>query len=404
MSVNSKMKAIADKIRSLLGISLGMGLDAMATNLDTVQGEVDTQADLIDQLHRTLADKATGIVPSGDITITENGTHDVTEYANAVVDVEGFVPTGDITINENGTHDVAQYANAVVNVPGITPSGSKTITTNGTHDVTEYANVEVDVPSKEPVLQEKNVSPSTSGNTVTPDPGYDGLSKVNVSAVKTATQATPSISVSSSGLITASATQTEGYVSSGTKSATKQLTTQGAQIITPGTSDKTIASGRYLTGTQTIKGDADLVAGNIKKGVTIFNVTGTLESMPGEIQAVKSGSFVPDQNYSSGTYTVQHGLGVEPNFAIVWATDYANLSSKTYMLIGMTIYSEGAYSEWIVYKHLNASSSSVLTLDDGSLSASDSFDVNSFIIKPSSSMALRKDVTYKWIVARINIE
>lgn len=37
MSVNSKMKAIADQIRSLLGISGDMGLDEMATNLVTEQ-------------------------------------------------------------------------------------------------------------------------------------------------------------------------------------------------------------------------------------------------------------------------------------------------------------------------------------------------------------------------------
>ena len=67
--------------------------------------------------------------------------------------------------------------------------------------------------------------------------------------IPTVTQATPSISVSSSGLITASATQSAGYVSAGTKSGTKQLTTQGAQTIIPSTSNKTISSGRYLTGT-----------------------------------------------------------------------------------------------------------------------------------------------------------
>lgn len=52
---------------------------------------------------------------------------------------------------------------------------------------------------------------------------------------------------------------------------------QAAQTITPGTADKTIASGRYLTGTQTIKGDANLLAGNIKSGVSIFGVAGTVE-------------------------------------------------------------------------------------------------------------------------------
>lgn len=94
----------------------------------------------------------------------------------------------------------------------------------------------------------------------------------------TATQATPAISVDSTGLITASSTQTAGYVAAGTKSATKQLTVQAAQTITPGTSNKTIASGRYLTGTQTIAGDADLVASNIKKGVNIFGVAGSYDA------------------------------------------------------------------------------------------------------------------------------
>ena len=116
---------------------------------------------------------------------------------------------------------------------------------------------------------------TASGATVTVPAGYYPSQASN--SVATATQATPSITVSSAGLITAKSTQSAGYVSSGTKSATKQLTTQGAQTITPGTSNKTIASGRYLTGTQTIKGDANLVAANIKKGVSIFGVAGTNE-------------------------------------------------------------------------------------------------------------------------------
>lgn len=117
---------------------------------------------------------------------------------------------------------------------------------------------------------------TASGKTVTVQPGYypAAVSK----DVATATQATPSISVSAAGLITASATQPAGYVAAGTKSATRQLTVQAAQTITPGTADKTIASGRYLTGTQTIKGDANLKAANIVKGVSIFGVAGTAES------------------------------------------------------------------------------------------------------------------------------
>ena len=123
---------------------------------------------------------------------------------------------------------------------------------------------------------------TSSGATVTAPSGYYASSASK--SVSTATQATPSISVSSSGLITASATQSEGYVSSGTKSATKQLTTKSAATITPGTADQTISSGTYLTGVQTIKGDSNLTADNIKSGTSIFGVTGSyVDSTPIEI-------------------------------------------------------------------------------------------------------------------------
>lgn len=86
----------------------------------------------------------------------------------------------------------------------------------------------------------------------------------------------PTISVNTStGLITASHTQQSGLVTGSTTTATEQLTTQGAQTITPTTTAQTIASGKYITGTQTIEGDADLVASNIKSGVTIFGVQGS---------------------------------------------------------------------------------------------------------------------------------
>lgn len=94
-------------------------------------------------------------------------------------------------------------------------------------------------------------------------------------SVSIITQATPSISVSSSGLITATSTQSAGYVVAGTKSATKQLSTKSATTYTPTTTDLTISSGSYLIGDQTIKGDSNLVPENIKSGVSIFGVVGT---------------------------------------------------------------------------------------------------------------------------------
>ena len=93
-------------------------------------------------------------------------------------------------------------------------------------------------------LQSKTVSPSESAQTIKADNGYDGLSQVTVNAVS------------------------RTYVGSG-------VTKKSAATYTPGTSDQSIASGQYLNGTQTIKGDSNLTAGNIRNGVSIFGVTGT---------------------------------------------------------------------------------------------------------------------------------
>lgn len=88
--------------------------------------------------------------------------------------------------------------------------------------------------------------------------------------------ATPTIDVSAGGLITAKTEQEKGYVSGGTKSATQQLTTQGAKTVTPTTTNQTaVASGRYTTGAVQVAGDANLVPENIAEGVSIFGVTGT---------------------------------------------------------------------------------------------------------------------------------
>ena len=209
--------------------------------------------------------------------------------------------------------------------------------------------------ASEPVLQTKTVTPSTSAQTVKPDSGYDGLSQVTVNAMTTATQATPSITVNSSGLITASATQTAGYVAAGTKSGTKQLTTQAAKTITPSTSsqtavasgvyttgsvtvaaipstyvkpsstkaattytpntsNQTISAGTYCSGVQTIKGDANLKAENIAEGVSIFGVTGTHSgggSGGGSVETITvTYSSTPDPGteiyYIDGTMTMQY--------------------------------------------------------------------------------------------------
>lgn len=83
------------------------------------------------------------------------------------------------------------------------------------------------------------------------------------------------------GLDTNDATATSGDILNGKtayvkgEKVTGNIAFQPAQTITPTTSDQIIASNIYLGGTQTIKGDANLVADNIVSGKSIFGVVGT---------------------------------------------------------------------------------------------------------------------------------
>ena len=216
-TVAEKMTAIAGPMRTLSGRTDKLNLDEMAAIVTDANAKVSSQADLIAQISEALESKGGSSATMGAETLKGN-----TDSLNAVLE----------------------------QVNSLSASG--------------------------PVLQEKTVSPTTSKQTVTPDNNYDGLSKVTVNAMPTATQATPSIEISSAGLITAKATQSAGYVAAGTKQATKQLTTQAAKTVTPGKSDQTaVASGRYTTGAIIVKGDSALEPGNIKSGVSIFGVPGS---------------------------------------------------------------------------------------------------------------------------------
>ena len=224
--------------------------------------------------------ETTVTLPASNVTISFTQVNTLSNR----VDINSTSATS-VTLNSNGTYAVAGYNSAVVNVSGSSPN-----------------------------LQAKtNISPTTSSQTITADNDYDGLSSVQINAMPTGSATGPSsLSGSSAAIstgtntitltktgVTTTPTVSAGYVSAATASTatvalTASVTTKAAATITPGTSDQTIASGTYLTGTQTIGGDANLVAGNIISGKTIFGVSGS----------------VVIQHYYTGTGTPSSSTGV----------------------------------------------------------------------------------------------
>lgn len=190
------------------------------------------------------------------------------------------VPKVDIPKSGGGTAEFVDTSDATLSSGGSMLSGN-----------TAYANGTKYTGS---IVTKTGTDISASGDTVTVPAGYyasqqtKAVSAGSATGPATITGTSASVSTGTNTLtlsktISVTPTVTAGYVASGTAanssvSLTASVTTKGATTYTPTTSDQTIASGTYLTGAQTIKGDADLVASNIKSGVTIFGVAGSLTS------------------------------------------------------------------------------------------------------------------------------
>lgn len=119
---------------------------------------MNTTPEALKQLYETfggdsanVSDVSTNVEALKFIYTQLGGEEDVSEISTipdiieAISQIEITIPSGTVTITENGTHDVAAFETAEVNVPN-PATGTISITENGTYDVTEKASAEVDVP------------------------------------------------------------------------------------------------------------------------------------------------------------------------------------------------------------------------------------------------------------------
>ena len=190
-----------------------------------------------------------------DLSGVTAGASDVL-YGKVIVGANGLEVVG--TMPNKGAWNSTATSNGSVTIPEGYHNGSGKVTVN--------------VASSSTIPSDGNAATSDvrSGKTF-----YSGGSK-KTGTMSTVTLGTPSIAVSSSGLITAEVTHSSsGYVASGTKQATKQMSTFTTTRVTPKATATTLATaGKYCTSNLVVQGDSNLIAANIKSGVSIFGVTG----------------------------------------------------------------------------------------------------------------------------------
>lgn len=128
-----------------------------------------------------------------------------------------------------------------------------------------------------------------------------------VGQIPTVKQGRPLLEIISIGTMTARVlarvTQDTGYVIGGEVYGEMDLDTVAGATITPGTSQKTaVASGRYTAGTVYVAGDSNLISTNIRKGTSIFGVSGSYSGGEPVLEDVEIAS-VPRAGYVTFTTT-----------------------------------------------------------------------------------------------------
>ena len=131
---------------------------------------------------------------------------------------------------------------------------------------------------------------------------------------------------------------------------TGTMATQGGGTYTAGTADKTVvAANRFVTGNVVVKGDANLTAGNIKKGVKIMGITGTWEGwVPSPTDLYLRGNNIAAWTSPNSSATFESGgIMVTKRSALsVNTTKSYNLTPYNKINVLFKVISWGTISTW----------------------------------------------------------
>ena len=154
-SLNTEVRNIDGEVATQANL-LDQAMADLETEIGNIDGEVATQSNLLDQAVAALAEKtaAGGDPVIEPLEITENGTYTAPDgvdgYSPVSVNVpipDGYIqPSGELEVTENGVHDVAEYAtiNVAIAASGGLPEGVSKIA-SGLYQPTSDKTTAVDI-------------------------------------------------------------------------------------------------------------------------------------------------------------------------------------------------------------------------------------------------------------------
>lgn len=308
---------------------------------------VTNQGNLLDQAIAALENKATGIVPSGTINISQNGTYSVYDYASANVQV-------------TDPDLIAENIKAGVNILGVT----------GTHEC-------------EAGLDTSDAN-ATAGNIEKGKTAYVNGEKV-----------TGTLPVDYSPLKEPDSLEINGTTFLG-----------GWEC-----PEKTIVDGDLvgLLCDASVFGDAsasDVVKGKTFTSANGLKITGTKADgggLPSGVSALATGKYIPAEDKTT-SFSIEHGLGVAPNFFVFVVEEdmsvppVANLTIGGAIIAKYTKYNQTSSTKYTCHYFFRGYNGTPQV--GGSASSADNatfMSETSCTVICSTTYKLKTGYTYRWI-------